>query len=204
MGLRERKKKKILENIIQAAKELFLTRGYAGTTLEEIAEKAEIGVGTLYNYFNSKADIFLAVMADELNLTEEDNHLLEQDLETSVLTLIMEFVWKVVKPLQLISKEMWRQILAVALGTLKTDNALLRGLVKLDYRTIDKLQKFLDYQKDQGKLLADFSTREASFVIYSIVITQFMIYIYSPQITLEEMKESIEQQIRFVFQGKCL
>jgi len=59
MGLREQKKQKAQDSILQNAGNLFLTKGYAGTTLEEIAARAEIGVGTLYNYYDSKAEVFL-------------------------------------------------------------------------------------------------------------------------------------------------
>ena len=49
------------QEIIAAARELFLHQGYHETTLEEIAHHAEFGKGTIYNYFASKEDLFLAI-----------------------------------------------------------------------------------------------------------------------------------------------
>lgn len=44
--------------ILEAAKEIFLEKGYYGATSEEIAKQAGIGKGTIYQYFASKQEIF--------------------------------------------------------------------------------------------------------------------------------------------------
>jgi AcrR family transcriptional regulator len=53
-GLRERKKARQHEQILQAGLELFRERGYARTSVQEIATRAEISLPTFYNYFPSK------------------------------------------------------------------------------------------------------------------------------------------------------
>jgi TetR/AcrR family transcriptional regulator, transcriptional repressor for nem operon len=45
-----------------AAKELFLARGYAATTVDAICEKAELTKGSFYYSFDSKEDLGLAVL----------------------------------------------------------------------------------------------------------------------------------------------
>lgn len=50
--------------IIRAARLVFAERGFTNATLDDIAERAEFGKGTLYNYFDSKEDLFAAVMND--------------------------------------------------------------------------------------------------------------------------------------------
>ena len=50
------------ERILAAAKELFLTRGYAATTVDAICEKAELTKGSFYYFFDSKEDLGLAVL----------------------------------------------------------------------------------------------------------------------------------------------
>ena len=42
------------EAILEAALELFVSRGYHGTTVPEIADRAGVGAGTIYRYFASK------------------------------------------------------------------------------------------------------------------------------------------------------
>lgn len=53
----ERKKEETKQKIIATAMSLFRARGFDGTTMEEIAEGADIAKGTLYNYFPVKEAI---------------------------------------------------------------------------------------------------------------------------------------------------
>ena len=57
-GRRKRASKKL---IIEAAADLFSRKGFSGTRIDEIAERAGIGKGTIYDYFKSKEDLFFAV-----------------------------------------------------------------------------------------------------------------------------------------------
>jgi AcrR family transcriptional regulator len=59
IGLRERKKRKTREAIQREAMRLFQERGYDRTTIEDIAEAAEISPSTFFNYFPTKEDVVL-------------------------------------------------------------------------------------------------------------------------------------------------
>ena len=54
-------KKEKRNQIIKAAAIVFARKGFAGTTMNEIAVQAMIGKGTIYEYFNSKEALFFAV-----------------------------------------------------------------------------------------------------------------------------------------------
>lgn len=60
----ERRKARTRAAILAAAEELFASRGYDDTSIAQIAERADTGVGTVYGYFASKADILQAVLMD--------------------------------------------------------------------------------------------------------------------------------------------
>lgn len=54
MGLRETKAARSRERMVVAALELFASQGYDTTTMEQVAQRAEVGTTTLYRYFPSK------------------------------------------------------------------------------------------------------------------------------------------------------
>lgn len=60
------------EAIIQAAAAVFAERGFAGATVAGIAASADVGKGTVYEYFDSKEDIFLAVFELLMGQLAED------------------------------------------------------------------------------------------------------------------------------------
>lgn len=53
--------------LIEVARQLFATKGFDNTTMNEIAAQSGKGRRTLYTYFKSKAEIFLAVIDSEMS-----------------------------------------------------------------------------------------------------------------------------------------
>ncbi len=53
-GRRERKSREMRRKILEAALELFTTRGFAAVTMEDIAREADVARGTVFNYFAGK------------------------------------------------------------------------------------------------------------------------------------------------------
>ena len=69
-GLRARQKEKRKQAIMEAAAKLFQAEGFNAASMEDIAEAAELSVGTVYNYFKSKAEIGLAIYQADRDLVQ--------------------------------------------------------------------------------------------------------------------------------------
>ncbi|MFJ9740321.1 TetR/AcrR family transcriptional regulator [Streptomyces sp. NPDC101166] len=95
-GLRERKKIKTREAIRAATYALVEEQGYEATTIEQIAERAEVSPSTVFRYFPAKEDIVLtdeydAVLLEELRgrpadepWTDSIRHMLREAVRTGV------------------------------------------------------------------------------------------------------------------------
>lgn len=62
LSRREREKQNRRAEILQAAWEVFASKDYDSATIDDIAAAAELSKGTLYLYFQNKADLFLSTL----------------------------------------------------------------------------------------------------------------------------------------------
>ena len=62
----ERRKDARPQELLSAALDLFVERGYAAARLEDVAARAGVSKGTLYLYFNNKEELFKAVIRENL------------------------------------------------------------------------------------------------------------------------------------------
>ncbi|OYT91243.1 MAG: TetR family transcriptional regulator [Burkholderiales bacterium PBB3] len=64
---RERRKDARPGELLDAALELFVEKGFAATRAEEVAKRAGVSKGTLFLYFSSKEELFKAVVRENLS-----------------------------------------------------------------------------------------------------------------------------------------
>ena len=69
VGRVERRKARTRSALLAAARKLFAARGVEATTIAEIAEQADVAVGSFYNYFATKDELLTALL--EASLTEQ-------------------------------------------------------------------------------------------------------------------------------------
>ena len=113
-GLRERKKQQTRDAIIGAALDLFERQGYDATTVEEIAEAADISPRTFFRYFDSKVDVVM------------DKH--ERDSD--------DFAGRLaIRPAHEGPIEAMRQVISAELGQVVKENPLFVRQMRLMLRT---------------------------------------------------------------------
>ena len=67
-GVRERSKRERQDRIMMAARNMFAEHGYDATTLRQVAERAGLGLGTLFNYISDKRDLIYLVFNREASV----------------------------------------------------------------------------------------------------------------------------------------
>jgi AcrR family transcriptional regulator len=104
--------KNIEDKILSAASELFIEQGYDKTDIRQIAGKANIAVGTLYNYYKNKQVLFYAVFEHKLTTTLENiKQAIEKDDDPE--QRIYNFLVRMQKELQGSSKQGWKHLYKV-------------------------------------------------------------------------------------------
>lgn len=90
------KKAEVREAILDAATSLFVEKGYAGTSANEIGQRAGVAPSTIYTYFESKLDLFYVVFSPWLRARLEH---LETELQAihghqPKVRRIVETIWR--------------------------------------------------------------------------------------------------------------
>ncbi len=89
LGLRARGKERRRNRIKEAARAVFVERGYEAATTREIAERAEVSLGTLFAYAPTKSELLLMIVNDDLEALRHDS-LVELDEDIPLIDVLTE------------------------------------------------------------------------------------------------------------------
>lgn len=66
----DRRKARTESAILRAAETAFIERGFHGVTMEEVAERADVAVGSIYVHFHNKEGLYLALLERAIEIEE--------------------------------------------------------------------------------------------------------------------------------------
>lgn len=205
ISLRDKKKEATRRKILKAAKEIFEEKGFSGSRTIEIAKHANIGEGTLFNYFNSKSELFLTVFFEKFKVTNLTFQGIEVSTEKQVAAEIMKIINYYTESVKKVQKRSLQEYYAVMHDVNLTDSIQLREeFLNRDiiiYNNISRL--FIQLQNTnvcQYKFNIDILVK----CICSASITTFKDYVYASSMTYEEMMKDIFEQIACIIQGNVL
>lgn len=201
-GLRQKKKERTEKQILKASKQIFNSEGYNRATIAQIAEKAEIGVGTFYNYFTSKAEVFLICFGgDPDRLAAKTRELVENpemDLTATLMKLIDIYLESYFK----IEKSLWKEIIGAFATNVDENMEAMADFVKVDLQLVYQTEKLITHFKQRKILSEKVDENAAAQTIYGIFALQVLLFIYTGQFSYEEMKKNIAVQVELYFSSK--
>jgi AcrR family transcriptional regulator len=91
----ERRKDARPAELLAAALDIFIDKGYAGTKLDEVAARAGVSKGTLYLYFENKEELFKAVVRENIvaRISETASEVLRHDGPSAELLRQLVLAW---------------------------------------------------------------------------------------------------------------
>ena len=197
-GKREKQKAERERAILKAAGRLFARRGFAETTIEDIAERAGLAVGTVYNYFESKSEILGAILSrDTSEAIGAGEGILEKpparpEKAVGALLDIYTGIFSTH------DRALWRQILAAAMTQPKSVGPRLFGE---DIRLIAQLTTLIRELKTRGRLAPGLDEGRAAITLYSVWITWIMLFVMSDDVSLDRVRSEIRNGVALVVGG---
>jgi AcrR family transcriptional regulator len=193
LPLRQRNKQKVTQRIIAAAAELFKAKGCSLTTMDEIADKAEISRGTLFNYFPSK-DALLLPWGQEI---------LERHIQPGLMAYLKTQP-TTVQALQLLFVKMSENVLdspdviqAFVREALKPKNKLQRDLARTGIQGI--FIQVLQYGQERGEVRTDIPVEDIATYLSALHSCLLFRSLESP--LLKDSSQEIAQLLIFIEAG---
>jgi len=197
--LRERQRERRRGTILDAAWALIGEKGFEDTSVEEIAERAEVGVATVYNYFGSKTDLLHALLEryieSEANLGEG---VLEYPPEKMVDGLAELFSVYLDGMVSRCSPRLLNEFLAMSMSR---QFGYGRDTYTLKTRFLVQCRDLVDHYMRVGQLRDGVTTEEASMACYGAVTMPFALFALGTGIDTDTAKAMIRRNLQLVFEG---
>ena len=199
-GLRAKHKIDRNSRIVEAASGLFRREGYEGARIEEIAAKAEVSVGTIYNYYRNKGDILVAIVSMEVHEVLAAGLRIVQnppkDVERAIDTLIATYLDH---SLVYLSKEMWRQ--AMATSTQQPDSPFGKTYTSLDRALADQTCALIAKLQNLGFAHSAIDARGVGEMIFNSMNMMFIEFIKDEDMSIKTLRTNIRRQNRTLVQA---
>lgn len=164
LGRRERKKLRTRALIQREALRLFLEKGFEATTIEEIAEAADIAPSTFFNYFPAKEDVVLQDDLDPVLL--EAIHMEPAGLNP--ITVLRQAIHKVFS--QLTPEQ--HTIFQRRLGLLASNSTLRAAFLNRSASQLDEIVAMVAGRT--GRSSDDFAVRNLAGALLGVMIATFL------------------------------
>lgn len=192
-GLRARQKADRHQRILQAASELFRSSGYEGAKIEAIASLAEVSIGTIYNYYQNKGDLLVAIVAMEVNEVLNAGRAVIENPPANVAKAVDRLVIGYIEhSLVYLSKEMWRQ--AMAISTQQPESPFGKTYGDLDRALTDQTCALIKRLQELKLVRRDIDARSVGEMIFNNTNMMFTVFVKTEAMTIAELRAAIRRQ----------
>lgn len=196
-GRRESQKRQREARILRAAAALFARRGFERTTMQDIARRSRLAVGTIYNYFRSKPEIILALVQRDTRAGLQAGEALLKDPPSDPVAAVQDLLERAVEPFARHDRSLWRELTAAALK----DPELSAGFFAADLRLIGLVSALLGDLRARGDLRRDLDTGRGAICLYGIFFSWYMAHLSSEAISHETFRVELRAGVALAMNG---
>ncbi len=199
-GLREEQRRERRNRILESAAHLFRQRGFEGTAVEEIAEHAAVSPATVYNYFDSKTNIVMALARRHHTQSLPERLRMIERPPKDLLTAVQRFQNLLIdQSLRLLSREIWRTILQALY--LEPDGLAHSTAETINTSILENYHQLLTHFQASGGLRRDVDCDALAQVLFSVNATSWRRFVTDESLTLSDLKKTVAGQVALVLDG---
>ena len=193
MNLRATNKAKRQRLIVSNAARLFSSTGYDLTTIELVAARSNVSPATIYNNFENKIGLLLAVLIEEGEGVQQIGQKIIDQRAANNLSVIYRLIELYVDhPMEFMNKSCWRQALAAS-------SASSHKKFTQEYQNVDKqlqvqLIELMHQLYNEDFFRTEVDPQSLGEIIWNNVDQMFTDFISDEKMSLEALKNTLNRQ----------
>ncbi len=193
MSLRQTNKLNRQKLIVANAARLFSSIGYDKTAIELVAERSNVSPATIYNNFENKTGLLLAVLIDEGEDAQQiGERIIAQRQQTDAGTIYRLIEMYVDHPMEFMNKSCWRQALAASIAA--SNKKFAQEYQNVDKHLKNQLIELIHSLYEEQVFIAQVDPQSLGEIIWNNVDQMFTDFISDKGMSLESLKETINRQ----------
>jgi AcrR family transcriptional regulator len=197
--LRSEKRERRATDILDAAAEVFAEKGFEESHIGAIAARADVATGTVYNYFESKDGLILALTAryarETVRLREG---LVANPADDPLAALDSYNAIAFDNSLRHLSKPLWRRVLQAGMASGENLSAM---MPMIDELLLGQVTRMLQTLQDRGRLRGGVNVRDLAAIALAIQTIHWQRFVASDTVPLAQVKRVVSRQTRLALDG---
>ena len=188
----------IYQKIKEVAKQKFEEDGFEKTSTKQIAKEVGIAEGTLFNYFDSKTELFFEAFGDEFEVYSHINN--KDVLDINVSEMIFEHFNKSLGMLFKIPRGVMGELAIASVRMAKRKPEKFKKFAAYDFKFMEELALYIQRLIDHD-MLEEVDAKGLSEIISSVIGYEAMMYIYDHNVSKDDMLNNMKRKIDIVVKG---
>lgn len=192
-GLRAKQKAARHGRILDVAASLFRKQGYDSVRMEDIAAAAEVSIGTIYNYYQNKGDLLVAIVSLEVNEVLASGEKVIAKPPRGAAKAISKLMENYVEhSLVYLSKEMWRH--AMAISTQQPESPFGKTYAELDVALARQTCSLIQRLQSEGHFRTGIDATSLGELIFNNTNMMFTTFVKSDDMPVGTLMQRIRAQ----------
>ncbi|MDA7849649.1 TetR/AcrR family transcriptional regulator [Porticoccaceae bacterium] len=193
MNLRQTNKANRKKHIVKNAARLFSSVGYDLTAIEMVAERSDVSPATIYNNFDDKIGLLLAVLIDESEDIQQISKRLIANRRANDISVIYRLIELYVDhPMEFMNKSCWRQ--ALAASTASSNKKFTQEYQNVDNQLKNLLIDVMHLLHQEQVFRTEADVQSLGELIWNNVNQMFTDFISDEVMPLVELKNAMKRQ----------